>query len=45
MGADQQLATLRSIRELRRELQTLKLILLGVIALQLVNFITSITQL
>lgn len=45
MTTDQQLATLRNIREVRRELQTLKQMLLGVIALQLINLIVGITRL
>lgn len=45
MTTDQQIATLRNIRELRRELQILKQMLLGVIALQLINLVVSITRL
>lgn len=45
MTTDQQLAVLRNIRDVRRELQTLKLMLYGVIALQLINLIVSLTRL
>lgn len=45
MTTDQQLAVLRNIRDVRRELQTLKLMLYGVIALQCINLIVGLTRL
>lgn len=45
MGADQQLATLRQIMEVKRMLRRHELILIAIIAIQLINLIVGLSRL
>jgi nitrate reductase NapE component len=45
MGADQQLATLRQVMEVKRMLRRHELILFAIIAIQLINLIVGLSRL
>lgn len=45
MGADQQLATLRQVMEVKRMLRRHELILIAIVAIQLINLIVGLSRL